>query len=59
MKVGQTVRLSVDSAGARIYGKVVFVHPKNCFVTIERDAPFGAKIREAVYIGRRKGRKDE
>lgn len=55
MKVGQIIRLGVDSSGARIYGKIIFVHPHKRFVTVERDAPYGAKIREARYIGIRRG----
>lgn len=55
MKVGQIIRLGVDSSGARIYGKIIFVHPRKRFVTVERDAPYGAKIREARYIGIRRG----
>lgn len=56
MMVGQTIRIGVNPDGTRIYGKVVFVHPRKRFVTVERDAPFGAKIRESVFIGVRRGR---
>lgn len=55
MMVGQTIRIGVNPDGTRIYGKIIFVHPHKRFVTVERDAPYGAKIREARYIGIRRG----
>ena len=59
MNIGQIIRLRVKPDGTRVYGKVVFVHPQKRYMTVERDVPFGGKIRETVYMGRRRGRRGE
>lgn len=58
MRKGCKVRLGVDPEGNRIYGTVIFVHPRKRFMTIERPAPYGARIRESVYLGIRRGQGD-
>lgn len=58
MTKGCKVRLGVNSNGERIYGTVIFVHPRHRFMTIERPAPYGARIRESVYLGVRRGKRN-
>lgn len=54
MKVGCKIRIGVDSEGNRMYATVIYIHPRKQFVVVERDAPYGAKIRETRYIGNRR-----
>lgn len=55
MTVGCKVRIGTDLEGNRMYATVIFIHPRKRFIVVERDAPYGAKIREARYIGIRRG----
>ena len=47
--------MGMEADGTRIYGTVIFIHPKKRFITVERDTPRGGKIRESIFIGIRRG----
>lgn len=56
IRVGGYIRIGVRSDGTPELAQVVFMHPANRFIVIERTVPHGHTVRETRFIGRRRGR---
>ena len=47
LKVGDTLTLPIYPEHQPKEGKVVYIHPKGIFFTVEFDTPYGVKVRES------------
>ena len=48
MQVGLTVKVRTKPDGTRIYGKVVYIHPRKRYAVVEISVR-GGVIREVIY----------